>query len=190
MACRLFIESEDPDGLKDVDHDKMTSAQRALYPHVKPFRLAMENKHQWCLAAVPGEAWAKRVFPELSTKKAVEKMWEVILESSRANGADPIAAWEKHNADLDGRCAYLNSLKLKYLEYTSGNGTDIRVGLNEDGIFCGGNEKTLSGRVFNPNIPTEEVFTSPKAGVAEGIVYSTKPLSYMGQLIENFSLRF
>ncbi|MBQ8406819.1 MAG: aminopeptidase, partial [Clostridia bacterium] len=129
-------------------------------------------------------------FPDLPVKKAMKRMWEVILYASRADGTNPVKAWKEHNAALDARCEYLNSLKLKSLEYKSANGTDITVWLNEDGIFCGGNEKTLSGRVFNPNIPTEEVFTSPKAGKAEGIVYSSKPLSYMGQLIENFSLRF
>ncbi len=189
-SCRLFIESEDPDGLNGVDQEKMSAARRALYPQVKPFRLALENKHQWCIAAVPGKAWAKKVFPHLSEKKAVEEMWRVILQASRADGKNPIKAWKEHNADLDARCQYLNNLHLKYLEYKSGNGTDIKIELNPDGVFCGGNEKTLKGRVFNPNIPTEEVFTSPKAGGAEGIVYSTKPLSYMGELIENFSLRF
>ena len=189
-SCRLFIESEDPDGMNGVDQAKMSAARRAIYPQVKPYRLAIENKHQWCIAAVPGKAWAKKVFPHLSESKAVEEMWKVILKTSRADGKNPIKAWKEHNADLDARCAYLNALGLKYLVYTSSNGTNLKVELNEDGIFCGGNEKTLKGRVFNPNIPTEEVFTSPKAGAAEGIVYSTKPLSYMGELIDNFSLKF
>ena len=161
-----------------------------MYPQVKPFRQAMENRHQWCIAAVPGKAWAKKVFPELSESKAVEAMWNAILQASRADGKNPVQAWKEHNADLNARCDYLNALGLKYLEYKSANGTDFRVELLEDGIFAGGREKTLKGRIFNPNIPTEEVFTSPKAGAAEGIVYSTKPLSYMGQLIDNFSLRF
>ena len=117
-------------------------------------------------------------------------MWRVILKTSRADGKNPIKAWKEHNADLDARCSYLDGLGLKALEYKSANGTDFYVELNEDGRFCGGKEKTLHGRVFNPNIPSEEVFTSPKAGAAEGIVYSTKPLSYMGELIENFSVRF
>ena len=189
-SCRLWIESEDPDGMSGVDQDKMSKARQALYPQIKPFRLALENRHQWCIAAVPGKAWAKKVFPDLPVNKAVEEMWKVILHTSRADGKNPIAAWKAHNADLDARCAYLNELGLKYLEYKSANGTDLTVELNEDGVFAGGKEKTLKGRVFNPNIPTEEVFTSPKAGRAEGIVYSTKPLSYMGELIENFSLRF
>lgn len=189
-ACRLFIESEDPDGMSGVDQEKMSAARRAIFPQVKPFRLALENRHQWCIAAVPGKEWAKKVFPHLSEKKAVEEMWKVILYTSRADGKNPVQAWKQHNAELDARCAYLNGLGLQYLEYKSANGTDFTVELLEDGVFCGGNEKTLKGRVFNPNIPTEEVFTSPKAGAAEGIVYSTKPLSYMGELIENFSLRF
>lgn len=190
LSCRLFIESSDPDGMNGVDQEKMSQARRALYPEIKGYREAIENKHQWCIAAVPGKAWAKKVFPDLSEKKAVEKMWQTILYTARADGKNPIKTWKGHNADLAARCDYLNGLGLKYLEYKSSNGTDFKVELNEDGIFCGGDEKTLKGRVFNPNIPTEEVFTSPKAGKAEGIVYSTKPLSYQGELIENFSLRF
>lgn len=189
-SCRLWIESEDPDGMNGVDQEKMSKARQAMYPQVKPFRQALENRHQWCIAAVPGKAWAKKVFPHLSETKAVEAMWKAILHTSRADGRSPIQAWKAHNADLDARCRYLNDLELQYLEYKSENGTDFKVELNPDGIFAGGNEKTLQGRVFNPNIPTEEVFTSPKAGAAEGIVYSTKPLSYMGELIENFSIRF
>ena len=189
-SCRLFIESEDPDGMNGVDQNKMSAARRAMYPQIKPFRLAMENRHQWCIAAVPGKEWAKKVFPNLSEKKAVEEMWKVILHTSRADGKNPVKAWKEHNADLDARCEYLNNLGLQYLEYKSANGTDFTVELNPEGRFAGGKEKTLKGRIFNPNIPTEEVFTSPLAGRAEGIVYSTKPLSYMGELIENFSLRF
>ena len=189
-ACRLYIESEDPDGMNGVDQEKMSKARQALYPQIKPFRLALENKHQWCIVAVPGKAWAKKVFPELTEKKAVEKMWEVILQTARADGKNPIQDWKEHNKDLDARCKYLNELNLQYLEYSSANGTSLKVELNEDGRFAGGSEKTLQGRVFNPNMPTEEVFTSPKAGSVEGIVYSTKPLSYMGELIDNFSMRF
>ncbi len=189
-ACRLFIESSDPDGMSGVDQKKMSAARRALFPQIKPYRLALENKHQWCIAAVPGKAWAKKVFPDLPERKAMEEMWKVILKTSHADGKNPIQAWKEHNADLDARCSYLNALGLQYLEYKSANGTNLKVELNEDSIFCGGKEKTLKGRIFNPNIPTEEVFTTPKAGSVEGVVYSTKPLSYMGELIDNFSLRF
>lgn len=189
-SCRLLIESDDPDGMSGIDQEKMSKVRQAQYPKIKPFLKKMENRHQWCIAAVPGKAWAQKVFPNLPASKAMEEMWKVILKTSRADGRNPIKAWKEHNADLDARCKYLNDLGLKYLEYKSANGTNLKVELNEDGIFAGGNEKTLQGRVFNPNIPTEEVFTSPKAGSVEGIVYATKPLSYMGELIENFSVRF
>ena len=189
-ACRLWIESEDPDGMSGIDQEKMSKARQALYPQVKPYREALENRHQWCIAAVPGVAWATKVFPNLPERKAVEEMWKVILKTARADGRNPIAAWKAHNADLAARCEYLNNLGLQFVEIKSSNGTDIRIELNKDGRFAAGGEKTLQGRVFNPNIPTEEVFTSPKAGSCEGIVYSTKPLSYMGELIENFSVRF
>ena len=190
FACRLFIESEDPDGMSGVDQEKMSKARRALYPIIKPYREAMENKHQWCIAAVPGKAWAKKVFPNLSESKAVEALWKVILYTARADGKNPVAAWKAHNADLRARCDYLNGLKLQYLEYKSANGTDFKVELMERSKFCGGMEKTVKGKSFNPNMPSEEVFTTPLAGRAEGIVYSSKPLSYMGELIDEFSIRF
>ena len=189
-ACRLFLESEDPDGMNGVDQEKMSAARRAIYPIVKPFREKMENRHQWCIAAVPGKAWAKKVFPHLSESKAVEAMWKAILYTSRADGNNPVQAWKEHNADLAARSQYLNDLGLASLEYESSNGTKLTVGLMDGSLFCGGQEKLLNGRKFNPNVPTEEVFSTPKAGSAEGIVYSSKPLSYMGELINNFSLRF
>ncbi len=190
FSCRLFIESEDPDGMKGADQEKLSKARQALYPKTKPYVKKMENRHQWCICAVPGRAWAKKIFPNLPANKGVEALWKAILKTSRADGRSPISAWKEHNADLKARCAYLNGLELQYLQYKSGNGTNLKVELNEDGVFAGGSEKTLQGRVFNPNIPSEEVFTSPKAGAVEGIAYATKPLSYMGELIENFSVRF
>ena len=99
-------------------------------------------------------------------------------------------AWQEHNADLHDRCAYLNSLNIRSLHYTADNGTDLTVGMIPEGEWKGGGDTSLQGIFFNPNIPTEECFISPKRGQAEGIVYSTKPLSYQGQLIENFSVRF
>ena len=103
---------------------------------------------------------------------------------------DPVAAWKEHNTDLQNRCNYLNSLGIKQLRYQSSNGTDFTVGMIDEAQFCGGGETSLQGIFFNPNIPTEECFISPKKGVAEGIVYSTKPLSYQGQLIDHFWIRF
>ena len=103
---------------------------------------------------------------------------------------DPIAAWEEHNADLKARCDYLNGLGIDKLHYTAGNGTDLTVGMIPEGVFCGGGETSLEGIFFNPNIPTEECFISPKRGEAEGIVYASMPLSRDGQLIDKFWIRF
>ncbi|MBR2282256.1 MAG: aminopeptidase [Spirochaetales bacterium] len=189
IPCRIYIESEDPDGLKGVDMNKVQKSRQALYPIIKKYRDQLENKYQWCIAAVPGEAWAKKLFPELSRHQAVEKLWEAILMTSRVTD-DPIKAWEDHNADLAKRCAYLNRLGIDELHYQAANGTDFTVGLMEKSRFCGGGETSLQNIFFNPNIPSEECFTSPKRGRADGIVYATKPLSYQGQLIENFWIRF
>ena len=189
IPCRIYLVSEDPDGMKGVNQEKMAKAQQAKYKVIKPYRDQLENKYQWCIAAVPGVAWAKKLFPNLSKAQAVEKLWEAILDASRVN-EDPIAAWKAHNDDLAARCAYLNSLNIETLVYRSNNGTDLRVGMIPEAEFKGGGEYSLNNIFFNPNIPTEEVFISPMRGKAEGIVYSTKPLSYQGQLIENFSVRF
>ncbi len=190
LPAMLYLESSDPDGLKGVDQDKFTAVRSARTKVIKPYRDDMDNKYQWCIAAVPGKAWAKKVFPELNVNQAVEKLWDAILKASRADGPDPIREWMRHNDNIAKRCDYLNRLGLTSLEYKSSNGTDFKVGLIDGALFMGGGEESLKGRYFNPNIPSEEIFISPKAGEAEGIVYSTKPLSYQGELIENFSVRF
>ena len=189
LPVRIWLDSDDPDGLKGIN-PKFFKAMQVRAAVVKPYRDAIENKHQWCIAAVPGEAWAKKLYPKLSKKQAVEQLWKDILFTSRADGEDPVAAWEAHNADLKHRCRYLNDLHLRQLRYHSANGTDFTVGLIPTGRFHAGADTTLSGVSFNPNIPTEEVFTSPDYRTANGIVYSTKPLSFQGQMVENFSVRF
>ena len=189
LPARIHLVSDDPDGLKGINMAKMAKARKMSYPILRPYIDQRDGKQQWCIAAVPGAAWAKKVFPGMRTAAAMEKLWEAILDASRVD-ADPVKAWENHNADLQSRCAYLNSLGISSLHYTADNGTDLTVGMIPEAIFCGGGETSRQGIFFNPNIPTEECFISPKKGEAEGIVYSTKPLSYQGQLIENFWLRF
>lgn len=189
LPARIYLISEDPDGLCGIDQEKYSRAMGARRKVIKPYRDKMDNKYQWCIAAVPGAAWAKKLFPNERTSVAVEKLWEAILTASRAM-ENPIEAWNKHNTDLAKRCDYLNGLEIERLEYKSSNGTDFTVGLMPESRFAGGGEYTLGGVYYNPNIPSEEVFTSPNKHTAEGIVYSSKPLSYNGQLIENFSIRF
>ncbi len=189
LPARLHLVSEDPDGLKGMNIQKMAKSRQMSYPILKPYLDDRDGKQQWCIAAVPGKAWAKKVFPGERTSVAMEKLWQAILSTSRVT-EDPLKAWEDHNADLKNRCEYLNSLGIESLHYTADNGTDLTVGMIPEAVFCGGGEVSRQGIFFNPNIPTEECFISPMKGKAEGIVYSSKPLSYQGQLIENFSLRF
>ena len=189
LPCRIYLDSDDPDGLRGINQKKQATARQKRYPLIKGYVDAMENKYQWCIAAVPGAAWAKKLFPGLSRHQAIEKLWEAILATSRVTD-DPVEAWKQHNEELHHRCAWLNSLGIEKLHYTAGNGTDFTVGMIPEAEFKGGGDTSLQGIFFNPNIPTEECFISPKRGLAEGIVYATKPLSYQGQLIENFSVRF
>ena len=189
LPCRLHLISEDPDGLKGIDMEKLAKARKLSYPILKPYIDQREGKQQWCIAAVPGVAWARKMFPDLSRNQAVEKLWEAIISTSRV-GEDSVGAWVAHNEDLRKRCDYLNSLQIRQLHYTAANGTDLTVGMIPEAMFCGGAELSRQDILFNPNIPTEECFISPKRGEAEGIVYSTKPLSYQGQLIDRFSMRF
>lgn len=190
LPCKIYLLSEDPDGLSGINQKKYASAMAQRQKTIKPIRMRMENRYQWCIAAVPGKEWAKKVFPCERASVATEKLWEAILSTSRVDD-DPIAAWDRHNADLAAKCERLNSLGIKELKYRSKSGTDFRVGLLPDALFMAGGERTLGSDVyFNPNIPSEEVFTSPRRGDADGIVYSSKPLSYGGQLIENFWIKF
>ena len=189
LPCKIYLMSEDPDALAGIDQKKYAASQQAKMRVIKPIRNQMENRYQWCIAAVPGEAWAKKVFPGMRTSQAVEKLWEAILSTSRVT-EDPIAAWNAHNLDLAARCKALNDLGILDLHYTASNGTDFHVSLMDESVFMAGGEETLQGVFFDANIPTEEVFTTPMRGKAEGIVYSSRPLSYNGELIDNFWVRF
>ena len=190
LPCKIYLISEDPDGLAGVNQKKYAKAMASRSKLIKPIRDRMENKYQWCIAAIPGKGWAKKVFPGERTSVAIEKLWEAILSTSRVDD-DPVEAWRLHNANLKSKCDYLNSLGIKELRCKSASGTDFRVGLLPNALFMAGGEDTLGSNIyFNPNIPTEEVFTSPRRGDADGVVYSSKPLSYGGQLIDNFMIKF
>ena len=191
LPANVYLDSDDPDALTGVDQDKWGRALQKRFTVTKPYRDAMENKYQWCVAAVPGLNWARKVFPELSGEEAVEKLWEYIFRCARVDD-DPIAAWQEHNRKLKARSAWLNSLKLRRLYYKSvSSGTDFNVGLMPQMRFRGGADERDGMAVdFNANIPSEEVYTTPMRGDAEGIVYATMPLAYRGVLIEDFWLRF
>ena len=185
----LHIVSDDPDALKGISQTKIIKSRMKFVKKIKPFRDAIDGQYKWCIAAVPSVEWARKVFPKLNDEEAVEALWEAILSTSRVDG-NAVENWDNHNRDLINHRKKLDALDLQYLEYRASNGTNLKVELIKDCHWGGGVEYTDLGKEYNPNIPSEEVFTSPKAGSVEGIVYSSKPLSYNGQLIDEFSVRF
>lgn len=187
----LFIDSSDPDGLQGIDQEKMQKVSQAQFPIIKPYRDQIENKYAWCIAAASSPEWARKVFPDLDEAEAVDKLWDEILKACHVDGEkDALKAWDEHNRNFDERSKWLNDNAFDYLHLKSDEGTDFKVWLS-DKIKWGGGADTLgTGQVFNPNMPTEEIFTTPIAGKAEGVVHSSKPLSSRGQIIDNFWIEF
>lgn len=190
LPAMIYIKSSNPDAMQGIDQNKVRQAKMCQYPITKPYIDAMDNRYQWTIVAAAGVDWAKKVFPNDKEKVAVNKLWDAILKAARIDGKDPIKDWKKHNEDLAKRCAYLNKLDIDYLHYQAKNGTNLKLKIMPKTIFMGGGETTIQGQYFNPNMPTEECFGMPDKNGVDGIVYSSKPLSYNGELIENFSLRF
>ncbi|MBS6373069.1 MAG: aminopeptidase [Erysipelotrichaceae bacterium] len=191
-ACMLRICSDVPGILKDVDGEKLGKAMQARAAAMKELNAyTMANKIQWSIVAAPNAEWAKQVFPKDDEETAVSKLWDAILHAMRIDEEnDPIAAWDEHNRTLAEREQKLNDMKLKKLHFTNGRGTDLTIEIPDDGIWAGGNEKTTSGIVFNPNMPTEEIFTMPYKYGVNGTVYASKPLDYNGKLIDDFWFTF
>ncbi len=191
LPATIYILSEDPDGLKGVNKDKLQKATVARRKVKKVYMDKYDGKQQWVIAAAPSPSWAGKVFPGIRKSEAVSKLWDAILQTVRVTkDNDPVSEWDTHNKNLKDRYEKLNSMKLDRLVYKSSNGTDFTVGLNPKALWMGGEEKTQAGVCYNPNMPSEEIFTSPMKGRADGTVVSTMPLSYRGQLIENFSITF
>ncbi len=190
-ACFLFLEGSDPAALQGIDPAKPAAASRARNAECKAFRDGMDfGRNVWCIAGVPVEAWATKVFPDTPTREAVYRLWMAILQVARADGDDPQSAWETHNATFEKNKRLLNEGCYDALRYHSSNGTDLVVGLNKGHIWEGGCSRTVSGTVYFPNIPTEEVFTTPDRTRADGVVYSVLPLVHQGQVIKDFWMRF
>lgn len=186
----LTIYAQNPDLLKDVDPKRVANAQKASAKALQEWRsYTLSDKSKWSIVSVPTVSWSKKVFPGVSEEEAVEKMWEAIFKCTRVDQEDPIEAWNKHNKDLKTRMNFLNDSKFKKLYFKSSK-TDITMELPEGHIWASGASKDPNGIDFNPNIPTEEVFTLPHKFGVNGIVASTKPLVYGGNVINNFTLTF
>lgn len=190
-ACFISISANDPDGLNGIPVEKIGISQKARTSALKEyFDNSMSNKCRWCVLSVPTLSWAKKVFPNVSDDEAMESLWDVIFKTVRVDTENPIKSWEKHNNYLEEKIKFMNDNNFKSVNLKSSNGTDLNIELPEGHIWAGGSEKDINGISFNANMPTEEVFTLPKKTGVNGIVYSSKPLSYSGNLIDNFSITF
>lgn len=186
----LQIWGTDPEALKDQDPGLIATAGRTLGKHYKPIGIHQgKNTVQWLLISSPTSDWATKVFRDKSPQEAVEQLWDAVFKACRVDESDPSAFWEQQVTELRKRREYLTGKQYTGLKYTA-PGTDLTVGLPNEHIWFGGASQTPSGVSFVPNLPTEEVYTMPHKDKTQGIVTATKPLSYRGNLIENFSLTF
>ncbi|AHK43092.1 MULTISPECIES: aminopeptidase [Ensifer] len=189
-AARLAISGDNPMMLSAQDPSKVARANKANSIAYKPALEKITNFDiNWNIVSYPNPAWAQLVFPNDPEPIAVEKLANAIFAASRVDLDDPVAAWKAHNANLARRSAWLNGERFASLHFT-GPGTDLVVGLADGHLWCGGASEAKNGIICNPNIPTEEVFTTPHALRVEGYVSSTKPLSHQGTLIDNIQVRF
>ncbi len=186
----VSIYAADPDLLKNQDQALVANVQRLTQEYMKGYSAkVMSNRVHWCVVSAPLVAWATRVFPDEPTDAQVPKLWDAIFAAVRADLDDPVAAWDEHLANLLRRRTYLNERQFDALHYT-GPGTDFTLGLPENHVWMGGGGKASDGDIFIANMPTEEVFSLPHRGRADGTVRATRPLSYAGTLIDDFSLTF
>ncbi len=185
-TARLSIYATDPENLKGVDPSRIASFQKCAGVALEEFRtMQMRNDFPWCVVSIPVASWANKIYPDLDTDTAMEKLWDDILKTVRADGdADPVELWKEHLARLDARRTKLNDYNFKYLKYKNSLGTDLTVELPEGHIWEAGSEHAGTGQSFVPNMPTEEIFTAPHRLGINGTIYASKPLVLDGNIIE------
>ncbi|WP_058308769.1 aminopeptidase [Gracilibacillus massiliensis] len=189
-AALLAIRSTNPDLLKDIDPGKVAKANKASGEAMKEFRqYTMNDRIPWSIISIPTGDWAQKIFPDKSKEDAIESLWDQIFKIVRVDQEDPVSAWDQHNNTLKKARNFLNKKSYKALVFKS-EGTDIRFELPEGHIWKGGAAQTPNGNAFNPNMPTEEVFTVPHKYKVDGKVTATKPLVYGGNMIDGFTLTF
>ena len=190
LPCRIYVLSEDPDAMNGIDPQKISSVTRARATVMKPYRNAIEGKHQWCIAAYPSQKWAEKCFP--GDEAALDKLWDAVLATVRVSeDNDPVAEWKEHTRFIEEKAAWLNKQHFRSLVFRSSNGTDFTVSLIPEAEWEGaGSTNAVNGVFYIPNMPTEEIFTTPAAGKCEGTLVAVKPLSWNSQLIDDFSITF
>lgn len=189
-AAFMSIISQSPDLLKGVDSAKIAAFQKASGTALSKYRQYVQSdKISWTVIASPSLAWAKKVFPNVAEEEQVSTLWDAIFKAVRADLEDPVAAWKEHDKLLHTKVHYLNDKNYKKLRYTA-PGTDLTIELPEGHLWCGASSVNEKGEDFMANMPTEEVFTVPLKTGVDGYVASTKPLSYAGNIIDNFTVTF
>jgi len=186
----ISISASNPDLLKDVPPSKVIISQRAAGKALETYKRYITNSDvTWCVVSIPTKAWSKKIFPDASDEESLKLLWNKIFEVTRIYEEDPVKAWKEHTDHLASKCEFLNNKCIKTLKYTA-PGTNLTVTLPKEHIWLGGGENSTKGTYFVANIPTEEVYTMPHKYGVDGVLTSTKPFNYGGNLIENFTLTF
>lgn len=188
-VARLVIVGSDPALFAGLDRQKIATMLKSRQVAMSYLIPKLIDINVWCGAAMPTQEWADKVFPELPENERVGKLWDAIFAATRIYEDDPVAAWDAHQQNLIARRQYMNDKQYTALHFT-GEGTDLTVGLPQGHLWAGGGSEHGSGKLFTPNIPTDEIFTMPHRERVNGTVKATKPLSYNGSIIEDFSFTF
>lgn len=190
-AAIITLTGDDPENMKGIDPLKIQAWSRAVHLACKPFYDRLDlGINRWCIAGAPTLGWANKVFPEQSNKEAVHSLWQTIFKTVYLDDEDPLKRWDEHRRSFEARVKALNDMKIKTLHYTNDLGTDLTIGLNKDYLFAGGGSYTTDGIYSFPNIPTEEIFTTPNKYQVNGTIISALPLYYNGNVIDDFSITF
>ena len=191
-AARLAIAGANPALLAGQDPARISRANIAGSKASKPaMELITRHAINWSIVACATPEWAALVFPNADPDTAVRQLWEAIFKASRIDGADPVQDWRDHSARLQQRVDLLNEKRFHSLRFHTDDGTtDLTVGLADQHLWAGGGGPSGNGIVCNPNIPTEECFTTPHKDRVNGRVRASKPLSHQGTLIENIAVTF
>lgn len=192
-ACFLRLNNDSPDGLATVPNDRIALWKRATTEPLKELSfLKKENMVKWSASAVPGKKWAAKVFPDLDEESAVEALWNAILDACYVTEESGTAGWDQHIAKMQENVKKINALQLKSLHFTNSMGTDICMDLCDGGIFAGGicHCPEPDGELFAPNIPTEEILTTPHRMKVNGVVYSSMPFVHAGNIVDGMRLVF
>ncbi|MCI9050291.1 MAG: aminopeptidase [Coprobacillus sp.] len=190
-AAIITITSTDPDAMKGIDPQKIATWSKSVHQECSIFYDHLDlGINRWCIAGAPSIAWANKVFPDMSDKEAVAALWRAIFQVTRCYDENPIQAWNNHRVSFEKRVKILNQSQIQSLHYTNSLGTDLIIGMNKGYLFAGGGSYTTDGIYSFPNIPTEEIFTSPCKDKVNGTVYSSMPLNYNGNIIDEFSMTF